>query len=153
MNNATMNRTSTCLTTALWLSLTAFRHAPTPPVPAPPATVYIYRGGEFFAGGLNYSIFANGEKICKLSNSRYLTYQAPPGTVRLTAQRGGVEVFKRETELTLPVESGKRYYVRCDVKSSVMRTRLEMAEVTETTGRRDLETLKPDNCQQASSRP
>lgn len=144
-----MNPLSTYLVGALGLSLMAFYVRPNP---APFATVYVYRSGEFFAGGLNYSIFANGEKICKLSNGRYLTYQARPGTVRLTAHRGGVELLKRETELALLVEAGKRYYVRCDVKSSVMRTRLEMAEVEENTGQRDLAKLSPDNCQSAGER-
>ncbi len=128
-----------------WLLLTAFRPAP--------ATIFIYRSGEFFAGGLNYSLFANGEKICKLSNGRYLTYSAPPGTLPQTAPPGRVKLLKRETELALNVEAGKRYYVRCDVKSSVMRTRLEMTEVTESTGRRNLDKLSPDNCQPAGARP
>ncbi|MFD2571513.1 DUF2846 domain-containing protein [Spirosoma soli] len=112
------------------------------------ATVYIYRGGQFFGSGLNYSIFANGEKICKLSNNRYIEYKAKPGKLSLTAQRGGIEVFKRETGLDLDVEAGKKYYVRGDQKSSITRTRLEMSEVTENTAKRDMAEMTVDNCQQ-----
>lgn len=113
------------------------------------ATVYIYRGGQFFGSALNYSIFANGEKICKLSNNRYIEYKAKPGKLSLTAQRGGLEVFKRETGIDLDVEAGKSYYVRGDQKASITRTRLEMSEVTESTAKRDMKDMTVDNCQEA----
>lgn len=112
------------------------------------ATVYIYRGGQFFGSGLNYAIFVNGERICKLSNNKYIEYKAKPGKLSLTAQRGGIEVFKRETELELDTEAGKKYYVKGEVKSSVMRTRLELSEVTENTAKRDMNGMTVDNCQE-----
>ena len=112
------------------------------------ATVYIYRGGQFFGSGLNYAIFANGEKICKLSNNRYIEYKVKPGKLSLTAQRGGIEVFKKETGLDLDIEAGKKYYVRGDQKSSITRTRLEMSEVTESTAKRDMNGMAVDNCQE-----
>lgn len=115
------------------------------------ATVIIYRGGQAFALGLNYSIYANGEKICKLSNNRYIEYKAKPGNLSLTAQRGGIEVFKRETGVDLSVQSGKTYYVQGDVKSSLMRTRLELSEVAETTAKRDMNDMVVDNCQNPSN--
>ncbi|WP_420148084.1 DUF2846 domain-containing protein [Spirosoma sp.] len=113
------------------------------------ATVYIYRGGQFFGSGINYSIFANGTKICKLSNNRYIEYKVKPGKLSLTAQNGGIEVFKKETSFDLDVEAGKKYYVRGDLKSSITRTRLEMSEVTENTARRDMNGMTVDNCQDA----
>lgn len=115
------------------------------------ATVYIYRGGQFFGSAINYSIFANGEKICKLSNNRYIEYKAKPGKLSLTALRGGIEVFKRETGLDLEVENGKKYYVRGDQKSSITRTRLELSEVTESTAKRDMTSMSLDNCQETAN--
>lgn len=112
------------------------------------ATVFIYRGGQFFGAGFNYSIYVNGEKICKLSNNKYIQYKAKPGKLAITAQRGGIEVFKRETAVDLDVEAGKSYYVRGDVKSSITRTRLEMSEVTENTAKRDMKEMTVDNCQE-----
>ena len=56
-----------------------------PPAHADFATVYIYRGGQFMGSTLNYAIFANEEKICKLSNNRYIEYKAKPGKLSLTA--------------------------------------------------------------------
>ncbi|QIP17157.1 DUF2846 domain-containing protein [Spirosoma aureum] len=113
------------------------------------ATVYVYRGGQFFGSTLNYSIYVNGTKICKLSNNKYIEYKAKPGKLSITAQRGGIEVFKRETELELDAEAGKKYYVKGDVKSSITRTRLEMSEVTENTAKRDMKDMTLDNCQEA----
>ncbi|WP_338872423.1 DUF2846 domain-containing protein [Spirosoma sp. SC4-14] len=113
------------------------------------ATIYIYRGGQFFGSGLNYSIYVNGQKICKLSNNKYIEYKTKPGKLSITAQRGGVELFKRETELELDTEAGKKYYVKGDVKSSITRTRLEMSEVTENTAKRDMKDMTVDNCQES----
>lgn len=113
------------------------------------ATIYIYRGGQFFAASINYSIYVNGQKICKLSNNKYIEYKAKPGKLMLTAQRGGIEVFKRETELELDAEAGKKYYVKGEVKSSITRTRLELSEVTENTSKRDMKDMTVDNCQEA----
>jgi len=134
----------------LLLTATAFRSdSRSVPAGADYATVIIYRGGQAFALGLNYSIFANGEKICKLSNNRYIEYKAKPGKLSLTAQRGGIEVFKRETGIDLDVEAGKKYFVQGDVKSSLMRTRLELSEVTENTAKRNMADMTVDNCQEA----
>ena len=116
------------------------------------ATVYIYRGGQFFGSALNYAIFANEEMVCKLSNNRYIEYKAKPGKLSLTAHRGGVEIFKKETGLDLTVEAGKKYYVKGDQKSSITRTRLELSEVTENTANRDMKDMTVDACQEASKK-
>ncbi len=113
------------------------------------ATIYIYRSGQFYGSALNYSIYVNGEKICKLSNNKYIEYKAKPGKLAITAQRGGIEVFKRETELELDADAGKKYYVKGDIKSSITRTRLEMSEVTENTAKRDMKDMTVDNCQES----
>jgi hypothetical protein len=122
--------------------------------PAPPAddtaTVYIYRGGQFMGALANYAVYVNGQKICKLSNERYIEYHAKPGTLNIMAKNGGVEVFKKETGLELPVEAGRKYYVRGDIKTSITRARMELSEVTENTAKRDMEKLSVDKCQQAA---
>ena len=116
------------------------------------AMVYVYRGGQFFASTINYSIYVNGEKICKLSNNKYIEYKAKPGKLAITAQRGGIEVFKRETALDVEAEAGKKYYVKGDMKSSITRTRLELSEVTESTAKRDMNGMTVDACQEALSK-
>lgn len=114
------------------------------------ATVYIYRGGQFIGSGLNYAVFANGERICKLSNNRYIEYKAKPGQLSLMARNGGIEVFKKETGLDLEVEAGKKYFVKGDLKSSFTRTRLELSEVTESTAKRDMNGMTVDACQETT---
>ncbi len=139
---------------ACLLSFTAFRSDLTLPTTPPDdmATVYIYRGGQVMGLGLNYSIYANGTKICKLSNNRYIEYKSKPGKLALTAQRGGLEVFKRETALDLDLTAGGKYYVQGDVKSSLTRTRLELSEVTENTAKRNMKDLTVDNCQETTNK-
>lgn len=143
-----------CSIAFLFVLTTAFRSNTGRPVRATAdfATVIIYRGGQAFALGLNYSIYANGEKICKLSNNRYIEYKAKPGRLTITAQRGGIEVFKRETGVDLDVQADKTYYVQGDVKSSVTRTRLELSEVTESTAKRSMTKMTLDNCQETSDK-
>lgn len=115
------------------------------------ATVYIYRAGQFYGASINYVIEANGQKICRLSNNKYIEHKVAPGKYTYAAKRGGVEVFKRETDLAIDVKAGEKHYVRCDIKSSITRTRLEMAEVMPSTGERDLAKLKPDTCNETES--
>ena len=128
----------------------AFR--PAPAAADDTATVCIYRGGQFMGALANYAVDINGQKICKLSNERYIEYKAKPGTLNIMAKNGGVEVFKKETGLELAVEAGHKYYVRGDIKTSITRARMELSEVTENTAKRDMAKLTPDNCQQADSK-
>ena len=115
------------------------------------AKVVIYRPDqEFFL--LNVAIFANGKKICKLSNTRYLIYTASLGKLNINAHRGGYEFMKKETQLTLEVEADKTYYVLCNVKKTYIPNHhisyfeVEMFEVPETLAKIDLAKLKPDHC-------
>lgn len=148
-----MKKTPYMFVACLFVLTTAFRSDLSGTrVRADYATVYVYRGGQFFASTINYSIYVNGEKICKLSNNKYIEYKAKPGKLAITAQRGGIEVFKRETALDVDTEAGKKYYVKGDVKSSLTRTRLELSEVTESTAKRDMNGMTVDGCQEAMSK-
>ncbi|HEX8329407.1 MAG TPA: DUF2846 domain-containing protein [Hymenobacter sp.] len=129
----------------------SFAFRPVPPAEET-ATIYIYRGGQFMGALANYAVYVNDQKICKLSNERYIEYQAKPGKLNIMAKNGGVEVFKKETGLELTVEAGRKYYVRGDIKTSFTRARMELSEVTENTAKRDMEKLTADNCQQAASK-
>lgn len=111
------------------------------------ATVYIYRVGQFNAAAANWSIFADGEKICKLSNNKYIKHQVKPGAHEYNAKVGGVEIFKKETGITIDTEAGKSYYIACNVKSSITRARLELLEVTKSTAEKQMAKMSLDNCQ------
>lgn len=112
------------------------------------ATVIIYRGGQLFGATKNYVIFANGERICELSNNKYIEHRVKPGHISYMANETGINLFKKETGFALDTEAGKKYYIQCTVKTSFTRSRMELSEVTENTAKRDMEKLTVDNCQE-----
>ena len=146
-------RATYLLAASLLLASTAFRPAPRPATPTDDglATIYFYRGGQFMGSLANYAIYVNDVKICKLSNERYIEYKVKPGTVNIMAKNGGIEVFKKETGLELPVEADHKYYVRGDIRSSFTRMRMDLSEVTENTAKREMTKLTVDNCQAAKA--
>lgn len=111
------------------------------------AFVYIYRGGSFSGALTNFVIFVDNERLCKLSNKRYFKVPVKPGTHIISAHRGGVGIGKKETEVEVDAENGKSYYISCSIKTSITRARLEMEEVVERTGLKDISDMKVDNCQ------
>ena len=119
------------------------------PVPAKntadEATVYFYRGKQFASGLQNFVLRADGKEICRLSVKRYVVYKGQPGKVSFSAREGGLAIPKKEM-LEMELEGGKEYYVQCDVKSGLVTTRMEMTEVTVSTGKKKIEGLEPDNC-------
>jgi formylmethanofuran dehydrogenase subunit D len=112
------------------------------------ATIYIYRTGQFMAAGNNWSMFVDEKKVCKLSNNKYMQITVPAGKHSITAKVGGVQVLKKETEVEIDAEAGGTYYIACNVKSSITRTRLEMLEVTKSSAEKQMKEMKLDNCQE-----
>ncbi|HVZ97115.1 MAG TPA: DUF2846 domain-containing protein [Chitinophagaceae bacterium] len=109
--------------------------------------IYIYRTGEFGGALANFSIWVDDVKLCKLSNGRYFKVGVKPGTHTVSAKRGGVGIAKKETEVSVDCEAGKSNYVSCTMKSSFTRVRLNMEEVVEKTGLKEISDMKVDNCQ------
>lgn len=112
------------------------------------ATILIYRGGQFTGALSNWALFVDGQKICKLSNNKFIVVKTQPGKHVITSKIGGVELFKKETGIELDTEGGRSYYVACTVKQSFTRSRLEFMEVTRSTADKQMEGLSPDNCQE-----
>ncbi|HEY5408237.1 MAG TPA: DUF2846 domain-containing protein [Ginsengibacter sp.] len=109
--------------------------------------IYIYRGGSFSGSLTNFAIYVDDQKLCKLSNKRYFKVAVKPGKHVISAHRGGVGIGKKETEVEVDAENGKSNYISCSMKSSITRVRLEMEEVVEKTGIKDISDMKVDNCQ------
>ncbi len=112
------------------------------------AKLIIYRDKQFAGSTLNFALYINDVKLCKLSNNRYIEWEVDPGEVVINAKRGGIEAFKKTTEIKLNAQAGGIYYIRCDLQSSLMRTRMEMSEVTENTATRDMAEMQKDDCQE-----
>ena len=135
----------TLLPVAALFLLVQSETTPLPATAADEATVYFYRGKQFASGMQNFVLRADGKEICRLSVKRYVVYKGQPGKVAFSAVEGGLAIPKKET-LELELEAGKEYYVQCDVKSGIVTTRMEMTEVTASTGKKKMEGLQPDNC-------
>jgi Protein of unknown function (DUF2846) len=109
--------------------------------------IFIYRVGQFGGSLTNWTIWVDEQKLCKLSNNRYIQVPVQPGKHNVSAKMSGVGVFKKETEVDIDAETGGSYYVACNIKQSIMRARLEMIEVTKSTGKKQMENMTMDNCE------
>jgi len=109
--------------------------------------IYIYREGSFTGSLANFAIYVDAQQLCKLSNKRYFKVGVKPGKHTISAHRGGVGIGKKETEVEVDCQIGKSNYISCSMKSSITRVRLDMEEVIETTGIKDISDMKVDNCQ------
>ena len=109
------------------------------------ATVIFYRGGQLWRALVNFTIRANGQELCRLSNNRYMIYKSAPGKCTFTNVAGGLNIPDKE-KLEMELEGGKMYFVQCDLKSGFFTDRMEMTEVTESTAKRKLSGTLPDNC-------
>lgn len=110
--------------------------------------IYIYRVGQFSGALANFAIFVDGHKLCKISNNKYFKVGVTPGKHEVTAKVGGMSIMKKETEVDIDAETGGEYYIACNMKSSITRVRLEMIEVTKNTGKKQLENMTEDRCQE-----
>lgn len=115
--------------------------------PADSAVIYIYRVGQWGGAGANWAMFVDEQKLCKLSNNKFIRVVVKPGKHNISSKVGGVGMFKKETELEVEAEAGGEYYVACNIKQSFTRARLEMVEVTKGTGKKQMEKMTVDNCQ------
>jgi hypothetical protein len=110
--------------------------------------IYIYRAGQFSGSLSNWAMFVDDKKICKLSNGKFIKVYVPPGKHKVSAKIGGADLFKKETELEVEAEPGGTYYIACNIKQSITRARLEMIEVTKSTGQKQMEKMTLDKCQE-----
>jgi hypothetical protein len=112
------------------------------------AIIYIYRVGQYGGAGANWAMFVDEQKLCKLSNNKFMRVVVKPGKHVISSKVGGVGVFKKETELEVETEAGGEYFVACNIKQSFTRARLEMIEVTKSSGKKQMEKMTLDNCQE-----
>lgn len=111
------------------------------------ATVVIYRTPQFQGAAANWAIFEGGERLCKLSNKKYMIYQRKPGDSDFRAKVGGVQTWpKKETGYEVPLEAGEVYFLKTNMKVSFTRARVELVEVVQRTATKELQELTQDRC-------
>jgi hypothetical protein len=111
------------------------------------ATVVIYRTPQFQASLANWAVFEGGERLCKLSNKRYMIYQRKPGDSEFLVQIGGISTWpKKKTGLEIPLEAGEVYFIKTNFKQSFTRGRVELSEVVQRTAVKELADLTQDRC-------
>ena len=132
---------------ALATTLSSFAPKATNESNAENATIYVYRVGQFNGAAANWSIWADGQKICKISNNKFLKVELPAGKHEFNAKGGGVGILKKETSVEIDAEAGHSYYIACNVKQSITRVRLELMEVTKSTADKQMAKMTVDNCQ------
>jgi hypothetical protein len=109
--------------------------------------IIVFRGGQFASALSNYNIFIDGKKVCKLSNGKYLKYPVSPGKHEIEAKKAGVDIMKKQTFTSVISKRGENNYISCNIKTSLLREKLEMIEVVESSGSQYVNNLKEDNCQ------
>lgn len=109
------------------------------------ATFIFYRGSYFGQALVNFTIRANGEKLCRLSNGRFMVYKSKPQKITFTNVAGGLNIPDEEN-LEIDAEAGKVYYIQCDVKVDFFTNKMEMSEVVESTAKKKLKNVTADNC-------
>ncbi|MEZ0486283.1 DUF2846 domain-containing protein [Fibrella aquatica] len=135
------------------VALLAIASAATAQIPEPTkdmATVVFYRPAQFTRAAVNFTIRANGTELCRLSNKRYFSAQLKPGKVEFTSVAGGLNIPDKDG-LSLDLEANKVYFIQGDVKVRFMSDKLIFTEVTESTAKKKLPDMKPDNCNTASN--
>lgn len=133
------------------LSLTtAFAQDVSIPAEKDKAVVVFYRKKQFAGAALNFTIRANGQEICRLSNKRYLIYKTPPGKTEFTTVAGGLNIPDKD-KLVLNLQAGKVYYIQGDMITRFFTNKMELSEVTESTAQKNLPEMKPDNCNTAQN--
>ena len=121
---------------------------PKPPKPVNTACyIVVYRTGQFAAALTNYSIFIDGKMVCKLSNGKFFKYPVSPGKHEIEAKKSGVDISKKEVYTNVTAQPGKNNYIACNIKSSLLKEKIEMSEVMEGSGKQSVNNLKEDNCQ------
>jgi Protein of unknown function (DUF2846). len=111
--------------------------------------IYIFRVGEWVDAPANWAIYLDTEKICKLSNNKFVQVPTKPGKHIISARVGGVVVLKKETRLKVEVEVGGSNYIACKVENKLFkRARLEMMEVTKSSADEQMGKMTLDHCEE-----
>ena len=112
-----------------------------------PGYIIIFRGGQLGTALSNYNVFIDGTKICKLSNGKFLKYQVQAGKHAIEIKKAGMNLSKSDAFTNIVTKPGRISYLSCNIKTNLLREKLEILEVMESSGKKSVDDLKEDNCQ------
>ena len=94
--------------------------------------IHFLRKTGFHGSGKAYSIFIDGERVCKLSNKRFTVHEVEAGPHEIFVQFYGKEQKQKEkvTPLILEVEAGRDHYIQVNQEVGLFTSRATFQEIT-----------------------
>jgi uncharacterized protein DUF2846 len=85
------------------------------------ATLYVYRPKNFVGSLISYELHVNDSAVCRIkNNTKYVIHLDKPGEVELWAKT------EQRASIKMNVEAGKKYYLKCGVKTGIIEGRPEL---------------------------
>ncbi|MBS1511866.1 MAG: hypothetical protein JST86_13550 [Bacteroidetes bacterium] len=109
--------------------------------------IIVYRGGKLASSLVNYSIYIDGRKVCILSNERYFRYPVSAGKHEIEAKKSGVDINNKEFYTSVVSNPGQNKYVEVNIKTGLLKSKVEFNDVEESIGKHNISGMKEDNCQ------
>ena len=91
------------------------------------STFIFYRGGQFWRAFVNFTIRANGDELCRLSNGRFMVYKTSPKKIAFTNVAGGLNIPDKET-LKLFTELIQSIFLKIRVNQTENRTLISIRD-------------------------
>ncbi len=129
------------LTIATQAATSAKQTEPEKTIATEKATIHLYRTKSWYWSGYKLKVFVDGNKI-KLKNKEYQQFELEAGTTEISIKDIG------KATLPLELKAGKDYYVQTYLKRSFIWAMPQLAEVTESFGKQEIDALqkkKSDN--------
>ena len=102
------------------------------------ALLHLYRPGRLAGFAIGYDVRLNDSVVYRASNgSRLDLRRTRPGRVLLSAKT------EARTELTLDLQPGREYYVRCTIGVGALVGRPHLTQVSGAEGQREADRVQP----------
>lgn len=111
------------------------------------AKVYFMRSTGFSGSAQGFTVFIDDKIVCKLNNKRYSLHDIAPGTHQFSVQFAGKSAKGKAERIEINVEAGKTYYIQLIFQTGFIKNNLYCQEVTESSAKTMLGSLKEDSCQ------
>ena len=97
---------------------------------SPYGLVYFLRGKNHAWSYMAFSAIVDGNRVCKLNNRRYSSYELEPGDHEFKVQVGGKKGKSKAEVVKIRIEAGKTYYLQMIMHANFWWTNVYPQEVT-----------------------